>query len=71
MRHVREGHRPRTAEQLSLFSLPTGRSVGQNPAWDALPPHARAELTALMVRLVLEHADRHGVTEIEAAFHEP
>jgi hypothetical protein len=70
MRHEHERHRPRTAEQFDLFGAPGGRSTGRTPAWEALPAHARAELTALMTRLILEHARSRGATTIEAARHE-
>ncbi len=52
MRHGREPRQPRTAKQLDLFGIPGSRSAGLAPGWEALPPHARAELTTLMIRLI-------------------
>jgi len=71
MRHDRAHYRPGTAAQFDLFGPPESRSMGQNPAWEALPAHVRAELTALMVRLILEHARSAGATAIGAVRHEP
>ena len=71
MRHVRERHRARTAEQFDLFGAPASSPLRWAPAWEALPPHARAELTTLMVRLILEHAQSQGAVATEAARHEP
>lgn len=71
MRHGGDRHRPRTAEQLDLFGIPIRNSIGSTPAWEALPSHARAELTVLMIRLILEHAHSPSATVIEAACHEP
>jgi len=62
--------RPGTNEQLDLFGPPGSRSTGRTPAWEALPAHARAELTTLMIRLILEHARSRGATAVEAARHE-
>ena len=71
MRHGRDHHRSQTAEQFDLFGTPTRSSAGWTPAWEALPSPARSELTALMTRLILEHAHNHSATVIEAACHEP
>ena len=56
MQHARDGHRPRTTEQLDLFGASQSRLVARSPAWEALPSQARAELTALMTLLIVEHA---------------
>lgn len=56
MQHARDGQRPRATEQLDLFGLSQSRLVARSPAWEALPPQARAELTALMTHLIVEHA---------------
>jgi hypothetical protein len=70
MRHGREPRQPRTAKQLDLFGIPGSCSAGLALGWEALPPHARAELTTLMIRLILEHAHGHGATAVKAARHE-
>lgn len=70
MRHDRERHRPRRAAQLDLLNAPGGGSTGRTLVWDALPAHARSELTALIIRLSLEHVRSHGATTTEAARHE-
>ena len=49
---------------------PASRSPGWAPAWEALPAQARAELTALMIRLILDHARSHPATAVKGARHE-
>ncbi len=71
MREGRDRYRPRTSEQLDLFGPPTRSSAGWTPAWEALPSPPRSELTALITRLILDHAHNHSATVIEAACHEP
>jgi hypothetical protein len=63
MQHGCEPRQQRTAEQLELFGIPGSNSAGL----EALPPHTRAELTTLMIRLILEHVHGHGATAIKAA----
>lgn len=70
MRHARERHRPRAAEQLDLFGAGRSRSAERFPAWEALPIGPRAEMTALMSRLIVEHARTRGTAVVEAARHE-
>jgi hypothetical protein len=51
--------------QLDLFANPDTTEIPQTPRWHALPVEARQELTQLMVRLVLDHADNRCVPERE------
>jgi hypothetical protein len=67
MQHGCEPRQQRTAEQLELFGIPGSNSAGLAPGLEALPPHTRAELTTLMIRLILEHVHGHGATAIKAA----
>jgi hypothetical protein len=41
---------------LDLFGASRSRLVAPSPVWEALPSQARAELTALMTLLIVEHA---------------
>jgi|HubBroStandDraft_6_1064221.scaffolds.fasta_scaffold1338285_1 hypothetical protein len=71
MRQSRERHRdePGANRQLDLFGPPGEPATGRTPAWEALPEQVRAELTALMTRLIQDHA--HGASAIAGARHEP
>jgi hypothetical protein len=71
-------HRHQTgSEQFELLTVPDCVSPPQKPTWEALPSQARAALTDLMTRLLLDHAwnDRppaprevcHDVWEDQAA----
>jgi hypothetical protein len=70
MRYSRRD-RPGTVRQPDLFAAPASRSPGSVPVWEALPAQARTDLTALMIRLILEHARSRRATAIEGARHEP
>ncbi len=52
----RVGHLPGPAQQLNLFGGDRPRAIVDTPAWRELPVEARATLSGLMVRLILEHA---------------
>lgn len=58
-RRFREKAMPRrsTLQQLDLFDPPSGRERFATPQWRSLPDAARLTLTALMTRLILDHAD--------------
>ena len=62
--------RPETVRQPDLFATLTSRTPGSVPAWEALPVQARTDLTALMIRLILEHAGSARATAMEGAYHE-
>jgi hypothetical protein len=49
--------RHRVPHQIDLFAEGS-QAIAQMPAWSGLPPETRASLTALMTRLILDHADR-------------
>jgi hypothetical protein len=50
-------HRHQTgSEQFELLTVPDCVSPPQKPTWEALPSQARAALTDLMTRLLLDHA---------------
>ena len=70
MRHTRERHRRRTVEQQDLFGASPSRSGEGSPAWEALPAQARAELTTLMIRLIVEYAHACTATAIGVGRHE-
>jgi hypothetical protein len=55
------------ARQGDLFSEP---SPTQMPAWRELPEEARRALTALMVRLMLEHAQADSVVSNREVGHD-
>ena len=52
--------RRRVPQQIDLFAeyAPTIDGI---PAWSALPTETRAALTALMMRLILDHADKRRI----------
>ena len=52
----RHNRQPRPQQQMDLFgSGPSNGAIGA-PAWPELPAEARAALTSLMTRLILDHA---------------
>jgi len=53
-------HRPR---QFDLFVSPDDVRIARTPLWQALPVEARQVLTQLIVRLILDHADRGHAPE--------
>lgn len=46
-----------TPQQLDLFDRPSGPERFPTPHWRSLPDEARLTLSALMTRLILDHAD--------------
>jgi hypothetical protein len=72
MRHDHERHRrqPSTARQLDLFGHPKSGTKERTPVWEALPAQTRTELTALMTRLILDHARGDVSSPIGEARHE-
>jgi hypothetical protein len=49
--------RRRVPQQTDLFAE-NAPTIGGMPAWSGLPMETRAALTALMTRLILDHADK-------------
>ena len=73
MRHNRGRHRrqPSAARQFDLFGQPKSGTEEQTPIWEALPAQTRTELTALMTRLILDHAQGSLSSPTGEARHEP
>ena len=51
----RHNRRPHPQHQIDLFGSRLNDATGA-PAWPELPAEARAALTSLMTRLILDHA---------------
>ncbi len=62
---------PSADRQLDLFGQPKGGTKEPTPVWEALPARTRTELTALMTRLILDHAQGGGSSPIGTVRHEP
>jgi hypothetical protein len=54
-RQARHDRRSRT-QQFDLFASGSGGSAAPTPEWRALPAPTRQALTALMTRLIFDHA---------------
>jgi hypothetical protein len=52
----RHNRRPRSQHQIDLFRSGLSNDATGAPAWPELPAEARAALTSLMTRLILDHA---------------
>jgi hypothetical protein len=52
-------------QQIELFAE-TAPMIGGLPAWSGLPRETQTALTALMIRLVLDHADKRRIGSTEA-----
>jgi len=52
----RHNRRPRPQHQIDLFRSGLSNDASSAPAWPELPAEARAALTSLMTRLILDHA---------------
>ena len=48
----------RVPQQIDLFAEDTP-TIGGIPTWSGLPTQTQAALTTLMMRLILDHADKH------------
>ncbi|MEY9604119.1 hypothetical protein ABIF65_009504 [Bradyrhizobium japonicum] len=66
----RHGRQPRAQPQMDLFGsgLPNG-AIGA-PTWLDLPAEARAALTSLMTRLILDHAATTATPRAKEADHD-
>jgi len=60
----------RTPRQMDLFAGGLQKTIGDIPAWSALPTQIQAALTELMTRLILEHADKNRIGSIAEAGHD-
>jgi hypothetical protein len=56
----RRSARRRVPQQLELFAEDTP-TIGSLPAWSGLLRETQAALTALMMRLILDHADKRRI----------
>ena len=52
----RHNRQPRPRQQMDLFESDLSNGAIGAPAWPELPAEARAALTSLMTRLILDHA---------------
>jgi hypothetical protein len=48
--------------QIDLFAGEPQKAIGNMPAWSGLPTETQAALTSLMMRLLLEHADKSRIS---------
>jgi len=55
---------------MDLFAGGLQKTIGDIPAWSALPTQIQAALTELMTRLILEHADKNRIGSIAEAGHD-
>ena len=60
----------RSAQQMDLFESDQPDGAGGAPAWPELPAEARAALTSLMTRLILEHAGKTATRLATEAGHD-
>ena len=66
----RHNRQPRPQQQMDLFgSGPSNGAIGA-PAWPELPAEARAALTSLMTRLILDHAATTATPRAKEADHD-
>ena len=62
--------RRRAPQQIDLFAGEPRTTVGGMPVWSGLPREARAALTELMTRLILDHADKNRIGSMTEAGHD-
>jgi hypothetical protein len=72
MPRQRTAHRhPRNkTQQLDLFLRPEHGVAARTPKWGMLSAQTRQELTGLMVRLILDHADGEHAPDREERRHD-
>ena len=56
----RRSARRRVLQQIELFAE-NAPTIGGLPAWSGLPRETQTALTALMIRLILDHADKRRI----------
>jgi hypothetical protein len=56
----RRSARRRVLQQIELFAE-NAPMIGGLPAWSGLPRETQTALTALMIRLILDHADKRRI----------
>ena len=62
--------RRRAPQQIDLFAAETQTTIGSMPAWSGLPTEIQAALTSLIIRLILEHADKSQIGPMAEAGHD-
>ena len=62
--------RRRALQQIDLFAGEPTKTIGDMPAWSALPPEIQTALTSLITRLILEHADKSQIGPMAEAGHD-
>ena len=62
--------RRRTPQQIDLFAGELRLASGNMPAWSGLPAETQTVLTDLMIRLILDHADKNRIAATAEAGHD-
>ena len=62
--------RPRAPLQIDLFAGDPQKAGGDMPVWSGLPTEIQTALTSLMMRLLLEHADKSRIGPMMEAGHD-
>ena len=65
----RHNRRSRPPHQMDLFRSGLSNDATGAPAWPELPAEARAALTSLMTRLILDHAATTATPRAKEADH--
>ena len=66
----RHNRQPRSRQQMALFGSDLSNGAIGAPAWPELPVEARAALTSLMTRLMLDHAATTATPRAKEADHD-
>ena len=66
----RHNRRLRRQHQIDLFGSGLSNDATGAPAWPELPAEARAALTSLMTRLILDHAATIATSRAKEADHD-
>ena len=66
----RHNQQPRPQQQMDLFGSGLSNDATGTPAWPELPAEARAALTILMTRLILDHAATTATPRAKEADHD-
>jgi hypothetical protein len=66
----RHHRRSRPQHQTDLFGIGLSNGATGAPAWPELPAEARAALTSLMTRLILDHAAMTATLRAKEADHD-
>jgi len=66
----RHNRRLRPQHQIDLFGSGLSNDATGAPAWPELPAEARAALTSLMTRLILDHAATIATSRAKEADHD-